>query len=61
MDYNPKRPMSIVLLRVYKMNNPIEVDTKPEWAGCKSWISIDFSSREVIIINQPALEDSKVL
>jgi hypothetical protein len=58
MDYNPKRPMSIVLLRVYKMNNPIEVDTKPEWAGCKSWIPIEFQQRSDNYY-QPALEDSK--
>jgi hypothetical protein len=41
MNYNPKRPMSIILLRVYKLDNPIEVDVKSEWLGCKSWISID--------------------
>jgi hypothetical protein len=58
MDYNPKRPMSIVLLRVYKMNNPIEVDTKPEWAGCKSWIPIDFQQGSDNY-HQPALKDSK--
>jgi hypothetical protein len=57
MDYNPKRPMSIVLLRVYKMDNPIEVDNKPEWSGCKSWIPIEFQQRNDNY--QPALEDSK--
>jgi hypothetical protein len=58
MDYNPKRPMSIVLLRVYKMNNPIEVDTKPEWLGCKSWIPIEFQQKSDNYY-QPALEDLK--
>ena len=42
MDYNPKKPISVLLLRVYKMNNPIEVDIIPEWAGCRSWISVEF-------------------
>ncbi|MGC1932256.1 MAG: DUF1802 family protein [Candidatus Nitrosopolaris sp.] len=40
MRYNPKKPMNVVVLRVYKMNNPLEVDIKPELAGCKSWIPI---------------------
>jgi hypothetical protein len=40
MKYNPKKPMSVVLLRVYKMNRPLEIDMKSEWAGCKSWIPI---------------------
>jgi hypothetical protein len=41
MNYNPKKPMSIILLRVYMLDNPIEVDVKTEWLGCKSWISIE--------------------
>ena len=40
MSYNPKRPMNVLVLRVYKMNNPLEVDIKPELLGCKSWIPI---------------------
>ena len=42
MDYNPKKPISVLLLRVYKMNNPLEVDIRPEWAGCRSWVSVEF-------------------
>jgi hypothetical protein len=42
MDYNPKKPISVLLLRVYKMNYPLEVDIRPEWAGCRSWISVEF-------------------
>ncbi len=41
MNYNPKKPMNIVLLRVYKLATPIEVDVKSEWHGCKSWIPIE--------------------
>jgi hypothetical protein len=48
MDYNPKKPISVLLLRVYKMNNPLEVDIKHEWAGCKSWISIEFEFPQLI-------------
>jgi hypothetical protein len=39
-SYNPKRPLNVVVLRVYKMNTPLEVDVKPELAGCKSWIPV---------------------
>jgi hypothetical protein len=39
-NYNPKRPLNVVVLRVYKMNNPLEVDVKPEITGCKSWIPV---------------------
>jgi len=43
MNYNAKRPMHVILLRVFKLNNPIELDVKSEWSGCKSWIPIESS------------------
>ena len=44
MDYNPKKPMSAILLRVFKLDRPVSVDTKAEWAGCKSWIPVDMNA-----------------
>lgn len=43
MNYNPKKPMKALLLRVYKLPQPISIDINPEWAGCKSWIDIDIA------------------
>ena len=54
MDYNPKKPMSVILLRVFKLAQPIFVDSKPEWAGCKSWIPLDMDAAGI-----PALNDSQ--
>lgn len=45
MNYNPKKPMNALLLRVYKLPQPISIDVNPEWAGCKSWIDIDISEK----------------
>ena len=45
MNYNPKKPMNALLLRVYKLPQPILIDVKPEWAGCKSWIDIDIAEK----------------
>ena len=53
MAYNPQKPMSVILVRVYNLQNPIRVDTKKEWAGCKSWIPIDVEAA-----GRPALDDS---
>jgi hypothetical protein len=41
MSYNPKRPMNVLVLRVYKMNKPLQVDIKPALLGCKSWIPVN--------------------
>lgn len=45
MNYNPKKPMNALLLRIYKLSQPISLDVNPEWAGCKSWIDIEFASK----------------
>jgi hypothetical protein len=41
MDYNPAKPMSVILMRVFRLQNPIEVQNMPDWAGCKSWVPLD--------------------
>ena len=41
MSYNPKKPMNALLLRIYKLPDPISIKVNPEWAGCKSWINIE--------------------
>jgi hypothetical protein len=40
MNYNPKKPMQVILLRVYKLQNPIEAEVRSEWLGCRSWVHI---------------------
>ena len=41
MNYNPSKPMSVLLLRIYKLRKPLIVDINDKWAGCKSWIDIE--------------------
>lgn len=41
MNYNPSKPMSVLLLRIYKLRKPLIVDINEKWAGCKSWIDIE--------------------
>ena len=40
-NYNPKKPLYLMLLRTYKLNDSIKIHNKPEWSGCKSWIQIN--------------------
>jgi len=61
MKYNPKKSMNMIILRVYKMIHPIEVYMKPEWSGCKSWISIKISEKEskIFDLSSPVLEEDR--
>jgi hypothetical protein len=45
MEYNPKKPMNALFLRVYKLPKPISISVNPQWAGCKSWIDIDLAEK----------------
>ena len=53
MAYNPKKPMSVILVRVYNLEKPLTVESRPEWAGCKSWIPVDLQAT-----GRPAVDDA---
>ena len=38
--WKPKLPLSILLLRVYSLENPVSVPNLPEYSGCTSWVDI---------------------
>jgi hypothetical protein len=68
MNYNPNKPMNSLLLRIYKLPQPISIDVNPEWAGCKSWINIDMAEKygnqfgsisEMIDQSEPVLKDKE--
>lgn len=44
VSYNPGKPLTLLVLRVYKMNNPVIVAGGPQLAGCRSWIPIELLS-----------------
>ena len=52
MAYNPKKPMSMILVRTFVLDNPVTVENRPEWAGCKSWIPVELSAA-----GKPAIDD----
>ena len=52
MDYNPRKPMSVILLRVFKLENPILIENKQEWIGCRSWIPLDID-----VSGRPMMDD----
>jgi hypothetical protein len=46
-NYNPKKPLYMLLLRAHKFNKPIQIVNKPQWVGCKSWIQIDSHDQDL--------------
>ena len=40
LHWKPMLPLAVMLLRVYRMGNPISVPFLPEYKGCTSWVDI---------------------
>lgn len=52
MAYNPRKPMNVILVRTYILDNPITVENRQEWAGCRSWVPVELSAT-----GRPAVDD----
>lgn len=55
MQYNPDKPMSVLFLRTYKLNEPLTIDILPEYAGCRSWVKVNAS----VSIGEPGLNEKE--
>jgi hypothetical protein len=40
LKWKRRDPLHILLLRVYKLSEPLELPMEPAFTGCKSWISL---------------------
>lgn len=40
MKYRPQAPTLVVLVRAYRLKQPIMHPVRPEYAGCKSWVPL---------------------
>lgn len=40
LKWKKTQPLHIILLRVYKLVNPIEATIYPDYIGCKSWLDL---------------------
>ncbi len=56
-NWKPKQPLSVLLLRVYRLDEVREISYRPEYSGCRSWLEIE----EAIEIdpNNPAITDDE--
>jgi hypothetical protein len=53
--YRPERPLYIVVLRAFVLPAPVAIDNTVEYAGCKSWITLN--EKIDITASRPALPE----
>jgi hypothetical protein len=39
--FRPDQAINVIAVRAYRLANPVDVAMKPEYSGCRSWVSID--------------------
>jgi hypothetical protein len=40
-NYKPQNPLYLMLVRAYRLPEPVVVENTPAYAGCKSWVPLD--------------------
>jgi hypothetical protein len=56
--FRPDQAINVIAVRAYRLANPIDVVMKLDYAGCKSWVSVD---EEIDIDGSvPALSDDEM-
>lgn len=53
--WKPKQPLSVLLLRVYRLNQPLTIACEKRYSGCRSWIEL--AKPLDTARSQPALSD----
>ncbi len=54
--WRPKKPLTVLVLRVYLLPEPVELPYSEAYVGCKSWIELE--QRVSTARARPALEDA---
>jgi hypothetical protein len=56
LTWRPKKPLTVLVLRIYVLPKPVELEYRAEYGGCKSWIELEKSVATVG--SRPALDDA---
>lgn len=41
MAYKPRKPMNVVVVRTWRLPEPVDVPVEEHFAGCKSWVPLE--------------------
>jgi hypothetical protein len=55
-SYKPENPLYLLLVRAYRLAEPVVVENTPAYAGCKSWVPLEEAVRSAGAT--PALDDA---
>ena len=41
LRWKPRHPLLVMAIRAYRLKQPLDVPTRPDFGGCKSWLTLD--------------------
>jgi hypothetical protein len=57
-DWHPNKPLWLLLLRVYKLDEPLKLEVLEDYTGCKSWIDLTLPQGQAPVACKPVLDDA---
>jgi hypothetical protein len=61
-NYKPKNPLYLLLVRAYRLTEPVTIDNAPAYAGCISWVPLDRPiglEASTAVLDDPAYEKTR--
>jgi hypothetical protein len=55
-NYKPQNPLYLLIVRAYRLKQPVTIDNTPAYAGCKSWVPLEHAIDAAGA--SPALDDA---
>lgn len=40
LRWRPRQPLQVLAIRVYRLPEPVRVEVRPEYLGCRSWVTL---------------------
>jgi hypothetical protein len=41
LRWKPRHPLLVMAVRAFRLDAPIDLEARPEFGGCKSWLTLD--------------------
>ena len=56
LRWRPRKPLLVMAVRAYALRTPLEIEARPEYGGCKSWLTLPVDVARADLV--PALDDA---
>ena len=57
-EWQSSKPLWLLLLRVYRLKEPVKMEVLEEYTGCKSWIDLQLPAAAEGLECEPVLDDA---